>query len=254
MPQLDDALIKCTNPALVGASAGHYQGWGDVVRFAACTATRIGEVSGCRIRDIDTEQWVWTLRRQTTLGPGGLEDKGTKGKRSRNIPIIGHIRPLVLTHINDARARIGRTYQGVGDKEQRAVLLDARLFVGPRGGRIATGVLRDATHWDDVVAQSGFEHLRRHDLRHTGLTRFADTGVPLHRLQQIAGHTDPRITQRYLHPDIKALQDDGALLARFLTMPTDGPQIPELLARVGPDYRRDDPGGPRLALNLRVVE
>ncbi|MFE3261888.1 tyrosine-type recombinase/integrase [Nocardia sp. NPDC059091] len=142
----------------------------------------------------------------------------------------------------------------MGDKEQRAALLDARLFVGPRGGRIATGVQRDATHWDDVVAQSGFEHLRRHDLRHTGLTWFADAGVPLHRLQQIAGHTDPRITQRYLHPGIKALQDDGALLARFLTMPNDGPEIPELLARVRPDYRRDDPGGPRLAPNLRVVE
>ncbi|MFI6215330.1 tyrosine-type recombinase/integrase [Nocardia brasiliensis] len=50
------------------------------------------------------------------------------------------------------------------------------------------------------------EHLRRHDWRHTGFTWFADAGVPLHRLQQIAGHTDPRITQRYLHPDIAALQ------------------------------------------------
>ncbi|MER5556561.1 hypothetical protein ABT001_33750, partial [Streptomyces sp. NPDC002793] len=47
---------------------------------------------------------------------------------------------------------------------------DARLFTGPRGGRISTAVLRDATHWDDVVTKLGYEHLRRHDLRHTGLT------------------------------------------------------------------------------------
>src|SRR5262249_27092743 len=45
----------------------------------------------------------------------------------------------------------------------------ARIFTGPRGGRITTAVLRDATHWDEVVTQLGYEHLRRHDLRHTGL-------------------------------------------------------------------------------------
>lgn len=101
---------------------------------------------------------------------------------------------------------------------------DARLFVGPRGGRIATGVLRRATHWDDVVAKLGYEHLRRHDLRHTGLTWFADAGVPLHRLQKIAGHTDPRITQRYLHPDMQGLTDDGNLLSQHLRSPR-GPQL-----------------------------
>ncbi|MGV9270416.1 tyrosine-type recombinase/integrase [Kitasatospora sp. NPDC003701] len=64
----------------------------------------------------------------------------------------------------------------------------ARLFTGPRGGRITTAVLRDATHWDEVVVALGFEHLRRHDLRHTGLTWMADAGVPLHVLRKIAGH------------------------------------------------------------------
>jgi hypothetical protein len=52
---------------------------------------------------------------------------------------------------------------------------DARLFTGPRGGRVTTAVLRDATHWDEVASKLGYEHLRRHDLRHTGLTWMADT-------------------------------------------------------------------------------
>ncbi|MFI7671710.1 tyrosine-type recombinase/integrase [Nocardia sp. NPDC049526] len=176
----DWAALTRLADALVAASWDNYQGWGDVVVFTACTATRIGEVSGCRLRDIDTDQWIWRLRRQTSPGPGGLKDKGTKGKRSRRIPIIEDIRPLVLQRIQAANRDP-----------------DARLFVGPRGGRIQTGVLHKATHWDKVVAKVGYEHLRRHGLRHTGLTWFADAGVPLHRLQQIAGHTDPRITQRY---------------------------------------------------------
>jgi hypothetical protein len=42
---------------------------------------------------------------------------------------------------------------------------------------ISTTVLRDATHWDDVVMRLGHEHLRRHDLRHTGLTWMERRGV-----------------------------------------------------------------------------
>ncbi|WP_433579702.1 hypothetical protein [Nocardia brasiliensis] len=37
-------------------------------------------------------------------------------------------------------------------------------------------------------------------------------------------HTDPRITQRYLHPDIEALQNDGNLLTIHLRAPS-GPQM-----------------------------
>ncbi|MFD4856653.1 site-specific integrase [Streptomyces atratus] len=59
------------------------------------------------------------------------------------------------------------------------------MVTGPRGGRISTAVLRDATHWDDVATKLGYEHLRRHDIRRTGLTRFADAGVQVHVLRKI---------------------------------------------------------------------
>jgi Phage integrase family len=62
-------------------------------------------------------------------------------------------------------------------------------------------VLRDATHWDEVVTALGYEHLRRHDLRHTGLTWMADAGVPVHVLRKIAGHGSLTTTQRYLQPE-----------------------------------------------------
>ncbi|MGW5751277.1 site-specific integrase [Nocardia rhamnosiphila] len=241
----DWATLQQLSTALVQASSDQYQGWGDAAVFAACTATRIGEVSGCRIGDIDTDTWVWMLRRQTTPGPGGMKDKGTKGKRARPIPIIEEVRPVVLRRMNAAWARItADTALAEADENTRHnAFMRARLFVGPRGGRIATGVLRKATHWDEVVTKLGFEHLRRHDLRHTGLTWFADAGVPLHRLQRIAGHTDPRITQRYLHPDLDELRGDGDRLSRFLAAPGQG----SAAARQGRD-------GPRLVPKLRLVE
>lgn len=79
-----------------------------------------------------------------------------------------------------------------------------------------SAVLRDATHWDDVVTELGFEHLRRHDLRHTGLTWFADAGVPLHVLRKIAGHGSLTTTQRYLHPDADQITAAGAALSAHL--------------------------------------
>lgn len=195
----DWASVTRLADALVANAHGNPAVWGDVVRFAACTGARIGEVSGCRVGDLDTQNWVWKLRRQTTPGPGGLIDKGTKGKRSRDVPLIPEIRDLVAR-------RIAATD---GSKA-------ARLFTGPRGGRITTAVLRDATDWDAVVTKLGFEHLRRHDLRHTALTWFADAGVPVHHLQKIAGHGSITTTQRYLHPDRKSVTDAGALLSKHL--------------------------------------
>ncbi|MGC5244192.1 tyrosine-type recombinase/integrase [Streptomyces albogriseolus] len=195
-----DTLVQLAE-ALVAASSNQYRGWSDVVLFAASTAARIGEVSGCRIGDIDTSQWIWTVQRQTTPAPGGLTDKGTKGKRARKVPIIEEIRPLVAQRILSAGPNP-----------------DARLFTGPRGGRISTAVLRDATHWDEVVTRLGYEHLRRHDLRHTGLTWLADAGVPIHVLRRIAGHGSLTTTQRYLHPDVHKITAAGVALSTHLSV------------------------------------
>lgn len=195
LTQLADALVE--------RSTGNHGVWGDVVIFAACTGARIGEVSGCRVGDIDTEHWTWTVQRQTTTAPGGLIEKGTKGKRARVVPLIPEIRELVQRRI------------AAGDGTK-----DGRLFTGPRGGRITTAVLRDATCWDEVVTKLGYEHLRRHDLRHTGLTWMADAGVPVHHLRKIAGHGSLTTTQRYLHPDRQSVADAGELLSKHLSAGT----------------------------------
>ncbi|QPP05269.1 tyrosine-type recombinase/integrase [Streptomyces bathyalis] len=142
--------------------------------------------------------------------PGGLIDKGTKGKRRRFVPSIPEIRPLVASRLE----AVGRDPM-------------ARLFTGPRGGRISTAVLRDATHWDEVVVRLGYEHLRRHDLRHTGLTWMADAGVPLHVLRKIARHGSLSTTQRYLHPDHQSVELAGAALNTHLLAgrTASGPQV-----------------------------
>ncbi|MFJ9173862.1 tyrosine-type recombinase/integrase [Streptomyces sp. NPDC102360] len=203
------ALLRLAE-ALTRAAHDHYPGWGHAVTFAACTGARIGEISGVRVRDIDARTWIWTARRQTTPAPGGLADKHTKGKRARLIPIIEPLRTLITDRMTEVHGAP-----------------DARLFTGPLGGRVTTATLRRATHWDEVTRRLGYEHLRRHDLRHTALTWMADAGVPLHVLQQIAGHREITTTQLYLHPSIRHLATAGQSLADYLNSNCDPiPGIP----------------------------
>ncbi|MDR2983401.1 MAG: tyrosine-type recombinase/integrase [Nocardiopsaceae bacterium] len=115
------------------------------------------------------------------------------------MPIIRELRPLVL-----------RRLEAISDDPM------ARLFTGPRGGCITTAVLRDATHWDEVVTKLGYVYLRRHDLRHTGLTWMADAGVPVHVLRKIAGHGSLTTTLRYLHPSVQSIAEAGLALSAHL--------------------------------------
>ncbi len=147
-------------------------------------------VSGLQVGDVDLRRGLLIVRRQTYSGRGGLVTKETRGRRRRSIPIIDPLRPTL------ERLMAGRP-------------ADAQLLLGPRGGVITTATLRDATRWDDLVVDLGLAGLVRHGLRHTALTWMADAGIELHLLQRVAGHQDPAVTSRYLHPDHQAVLEWG---------------------------------------------
>ena len=128
--------------------------------------------------------------RQTYPGRGGLITKTTKGRRRRVVPIIEQLRPT-LARLVDGRS--------AGE----------RLLTGPKGGVITTATLRDATGWDELVESLGPGWCAM-GLRHTALTWMADSGVSLYVLQRVAGHQDPAVTARYLHPDTRAVLDAGS--------------------------------------------
>src|SRR5205823_14931873 len=122
--------------------------------------------------------------------------------------------------IVEVRGRVGRRMDAANEAS-------SRLFAGRRGGGFSSAVLCVATSWDEVVTALGYEHLRRHALRHTGLTWMADAGVPVHVLRKIAGHGSLVTTQRYLHPDAQSIADAGTALSAHLTAnwSPNGPQL-----------------------------
>ena len=164
-------------------------------------------MSGLRVGDIDLVRGLIHVHRQTYPGRGGLVTKETKGRRRRTVPIIDPLRPTL------ARLTAGRHPE-------------ERLVVGPRGGVITTATLRDATGWDALVTELGQPGLVRHGLRHTALTWMADAGIDLHILQRVAGHQDPAVTARYLHPDVQAMLKAGTAFSAWWSVA--GPERPSL--------------------------
>ncbi|UKY53189.1 tyrosine-type recombinase/integrase [Streptomyces inhibens] len=194
-----EALDQLATTLVQRSSDGH-EGWGEIVRFAAWTGTRFSEVSGLQAQDIDISTWTWQVRRFTTSEPDGLADRAYRGRNQRVVPLRPAARELVAGRLAAAR---------------HTPLV--RLFTGPLGSRFTTAALRSATHWDDVVVGLGHEHLRRHDLRHTGLTWLADAGLSLPELCSVAGHPSLDTARRYLPPDRQPgrAQSDLGATVRF---------------------------------------
>lgn len=196
-PRVHALKDLATLTALADRCGEVHQSYSDFVLLGALLAARGSEISGLQVGDIDWDQRIVTIRRQTYPGAGGLVTKQTKGRDIRHVPILQALTP-VLERLTENR-----------EPEQR-------LLTGPRGGVLTTASVRDATNWDQVVTELDLPSLTRHGLRHTGATWLADAGIPLHVLQGILGHKSIETTRGYLHPDTRHLTDAAARANAFL--------------------------------------
>jgi integrase len=192
LPSFNDVL------GITNACGEIHQSYADHVMLCAFLAARGAEVSGLLVGDVDWESRTVLIERQNYPGAGGIVTKPTKSRRPRRIPIVGILEPT-LRRLSAQRPAT------------------APLLLGPRGGVITTASLRDATHWDALVAGMGLQGLRRHDLRHVGATWFANSGVPLHVVADILGHASIETTRAYLHTDETALTRAAISFDRYLS-------------------------------------
>ncbi|WP_240906121.1 site-specific integrase [Thiorhodococcus mannitoliphagus] len=78
------------------------------------------------------------------------------------------------------------------------------LFVNSKTGKPYTTIHKV---WERLREEAGLPHLRLHDLRHQYASFLVNSGRTLYEVQQILGHSDPSVTQRYAHLSTRALQD-----------------------------------------------
>jgi site-specific recombinase XerD len=61
--------------------------------------------------------------------------------------------------------------------------------------------------WGRLREKAGLEWLRIHDLRHSYASFLVNHGRTLYEVQQILGHSDSKVTERYAHLSSKTLQE-----------------------------------------------
>lgn len=152
--------------------------WKGMISLAYCCGLRLSAILNLTWRDIDFE--ARTLRVARKRGENGTEDWAPKDKDARVVPLPAE--PLGILRQMRTATQNGQPY----------------VFVHDKGRAKGRRVMRNNV-WRD------FQVIRRravvadcsmHALRKSCCTNLAES-MPMHFVQEIAGHSDIRTTRRY---------------------------------------------------------
>jgi integrase len=150
----------------------------EIVRTAAYTGLRRGELAALKWRDVDFSGHKIIVRRAIS---GDVELSSTKSRRAREVPLP-----------DQAAAALDRL-----SRRRDFTAPDDYVFVNRLGRRIDASALR--RRFDRARNALGLERLRFHDLRHTYGSLLVAGGVDLASVKQAMGHSRISTTERYLH-------------------------------------------------------
>jgi integrase len=151
---------------------------GDLVRVAAYTGLRRGELIALRWRDIDFAAHKLTVRRAVSAG---VEATSTKSRRAREVPLPDQAA--------GALDRLSKRSEFGGPGEY--------VFANRLGRRLDATALR--RRFERARDAAGLPPLRFHDLRHTYGSLLVAGGVDLQSVKAAMGHSRITTTERYLH-------------------------------------------------------
>lgn len=144
-----------------------------IALFLLSTGCRLNEALSAKWGQIDRGHRVWRI-------PAA----NSKSKKVRSVPL------------NESALEVIGQLDTEGSFEH--------LFVNRRTGKRYTTIMKV---WSRLRAEAGVPFLRIHDLRHQYASFLVNSGRTLYEVQQILGHSDPSVTQRYAHLSSKSLQD-----------------------------------------------
>jgi integrase len=136
---------------------------------------------------VDLDEGTLTVRvSRPKLASGEMIEKDPKTKAGNRVIAIP---PHILEPLRDHLDRF------VGPEP------DAYLLTGEQGQPLHPGTFYK--NWDRARRVIGRPTLRPHDLRHTGLTLYAQTGATTAELMHRAGHDSPAAALRYQHATLE---------------------------------------------------
>jgi integrase len=163
---------------------------------------RLGELLALRRSDVDLEAGVLHVRRAVTRTKDGPLVKDTKTGQARTVVLPPEALEALRAHMTGT-----------------AALPSAPLFFHPNGRPLTREHVRSA--WDAARSRTGLADFHWHDLRHAGLTWYAQGGATLREIMQRGGHKTSSAALIYQH----AAETREAMLAARLTLkrPTSAP-------------------------------
>ncbi|AIL12651.1 hypothetical protein IM40_02520 [Candidatus Paracaedimonas acanthamoebae] len=138
-----------------------------VFKFLLLTGARKGEVLQATWDQFDLEKGIWTK-------PSHI----TKQKKKEYLPLS----EKTIDVLHDIKKF---------KKENSPYLFPSKIEGQP--------LQEIKTFWKKVIKEAEFENVRIHDLRHTHASHLVSSGLSLHIVGKLLGHTQASTTQRYAH-------------------------------------------------------
>ncbi len=169
------------------------------------TGCRLNELLSCKKADISIENRVLKIAASNS-----------KSKRVRTVPLNDASIDIILQQFEDTK---GYDF----------------LFINHMTKKPYTTIMKV---WTRLRIKAGLPHLRIHDLRHSFASFLVNSGRTLYEVQQILGHSQSIVTERYAHLSTKTLQDAsnsasviirGAMQAQVKTVVAPALVLPTLL-------------------------
>ncbi len=149
-----------------------------LVRTAFATGCRWGELIAVRGTDVEERGTGYVLKVRRTI----IEVDGERSER--------------------AYGKSAKTWRDITIPEALALDLMAfgaeLCFVNARGGFLRRNCFR-SEYWLRAVRKAGIPGLRVHDMRHSAISWWANSGIPLADVRDRAGHSNISVTSRYIH-------------------------------------------------------
>ena len=145
------------------------------------TAASTNELRGLRLGDVDLFQGV-------------LQVRSASAKNKYRIRTI----PLGTAEARKCVERLMSRAQQLGSRHPEHYLFPFRVAGSEYDPKRSMTMWGMRKLWEEVRDVAGLPWLRLYDLRHTGLTRMAERGVPVHVMMAFAGHISMRMQQHYV--------------------------------------------------------
>ena len=156
----------------------------EIVLFALRSGMRLGEIGYLRMEDVNFDEG-WVIVRGSYSRKEGVMKNTTKGKRARYI------------EMNDDMRDILSRYRNLPKRQPVFNINRSRI-----------------KNFSGLCRLAGVRVIHFHGLRHTCLTNLAngygmDAPLSILKVQKIAGHSDLKTTQRYVHSE--GIKDTSSL-------------------------------------------